>query len=118
MSELGQKVIAAVRRHAAENPGFIYRRIDEVVGSACFYVRDGKPDCLIGQALWELGLIDSSFEGTGQNRMGIVAISHDWPFDGGELRWLSRVQSAQDCGEAWGDAVRETDSGNSWRLEV
>lgn len=106
MTQQGQAIIQAVRDVAAGNPLHVYGT------GNCVYVRQGLPACLIGRALWNLGLIDGSLEGLMVNgaragelvegRLGI-ALSQDESF------WLERAQEAQDSGYAWMDAVRIAD---------
>ena len=65
MSELGAKLIASVRKFAAERPDYVYRNADDKhpSRSGCVYfTKDGKPSCLIGHALAELGLLDAQPE--------------------------------------------------------
>lgn len=115
MSELGQKLIEIVRRKAAENPGFTYTSpIPD--STSCWYVHDGKPSCLIGQALWEAGLIDdtideddnsSSFRHLLRYKGGV----HSWHVEHDEANWLALAQSWQDKKYPWGHAVQQADAG-------
>lgn len=111
MSEIGQKIIAEVRKVAAANPDYIYERVE---GSPnCVYVRDGKPSCLIGHALWNLGLIDIHLPAD-LNYGGIHRLAPElniW-LDDAELTWLMSAQSAQDTRKTWAEAVEY--AGPSW----
>lgn len=110
MSERGQKLINEVRMVAAKNPDFTY---EEPTGAAsCVYVHEGRPSCLIGHALWNLGHIDSSIEGKrfGGNYVNgeDVRVVLSWlnlEIDQSEKDWLERVQVRQDNGEPWGHCV-------------
>lgn len=112
MSDIGQKLIAAVRKHAADNPTYVD---DWAEKAGCQYVRDGEPSCIIGQALWDLGFIDSSFEthppvGDRYSRANADTVDNvielfDIDLDPEELHWLVLVQGQQDSGRSWADAV-------------
>ena len=93
-----------VIRIAQENPDFIY---DIGVGEQCVYIKDGKGSCLIGRALFNLGLIDASFEKSDRNDDGFdfVAETLDLDIDRETLDFLERVQHRQDRGWTWGSAV-------------
>jgi hypothetical protein len=104
MSELGQKLIAEVRAVAAETPGLVYRGL-------CQYVYGGRPACLIGHALWNLGLIDETLEHRSVNDDGVRFIANhlDIALDDAEETWLALTQSGQDNGAPWGTAVANAD---------
>ena len=104
MSELGQKLIAEVRKVAGERPDFI-------APGDCVYVSDGQPSCLIGHALWNLGLVDENTEYRHLNDEGITAASAflNLDIEGLEIDWLSEVQIYQDARFAWSDAVQRAD---------
>jgi hypothetical protein len=118
MSELGQQLIAIVRRKAAESPGFVYQREapdDEGYRpglSICKYVHsDGGPGCLIGQALFDAGLIDVDFNKSERNSSTICNLAeyYQWDIDPTEIGWLREVQRNQDRDTYWGDAVAAAD---------
>lgn len=119
MSVIGQQIIEAVRAHAAAKSDFKYTPIpfsgDPEDGSSCVYVAEGCPSCLIGQALWDTGLIDESIEGTDANMQPfsfynttlfpvIENLSNE------EINWLNKVQRGQDSGYSWGYAVSQADA--------
>lgn len=110
MSVLGQQLIDIVRDKALEQPDFVYQQIDGV----CFYVRDKKPSCLIGQALWQVGMIDASLEDSPLNlnyeTLGGLADYFGWNIDYHELKWLRKVQRYQDTNYRWGAAVQNADN--------
>lgn len=108
MSELGQQLISIVRQKAAETPEFVYGAPDDV--RACVYVRDGKPSCLIGQALWGAGVIDCSIS-RHDNADVFSVLADRWRLgiDVAEVSWLRKVQRRQDDGVAWGSAVAQAD---------
>ncbi|RAV17537.1 hypothetical protein DQP57_00490 [Mycobacterium colombiense] len=90
MSEMGQKIIAEVRKIAAERPNFVYPRLN------CAYLDEyGCPSCIIGHALFRLEVIPSVHLIEGKpasftlSDLGID-LDHD------EARWLDEVQAAQD----------------------
>ena len=108
MSELGQKIIAEVRKVADANPFFVYPR--EALTS-CQYLRDGQPSCLIGHALWNLNLINSDWDG---DNWSLSDISHvvkrmDWPLETGEIEWLYLAQQSQDSGYDWARSILRAD---------
>lgn len=114
MSELGQQLIAVVRRKVAEKPDYIYEQpVPE--RDTCLYVHDGKPSCLIGQALWEVGLIGADLETVDKrhNSDSITVLAQFLGIKGyldeDELLWLRRVQQQQDDRKPWGRAVAVAD---------
>ena len=120
MSELGEKLIAEVRRVAAVNPDYVYEEV------SCAYVKDGKPSCLVGHALWNTGVIgpDSNLDAPiskglyGKTRANYANFADLAPFldlqlETCEITWLGDVQDAQDDGTPWDSSVRNAD----WRLE-
>ncbi|OQW34540.1 MAG: hypothetical protein A4E20_11000 [Nitrospira sp. SG-bin2] len=109
MSENGQKVIAAVRRIAAEQPGktYVAPRTTSYVPQ-CVYVLNGAASCLVGHGLWDAGLIAADFEDCDFNCTGIEYVD-DFEIDRKERTWLAYAQDAQDRGETWSTAVSEAD---------
>lgn len=104
-----EDLVQEVRAVASELPDHIGK--DPVV---CLYVRQGRPSCLIGHALFRMGLIEAGFEYTDLNSEGIETLAEKWfeldsDQDYATLRWLSEVQVQQDNGLRWADAVREAD---------
>ncbi|SIL73749.1 Uncharacterised protein [Mycobacteroides abscessus subsp. abscessus] len=114
MSLIGENLIRTVRRIAAANPDFVYEAQPDPVfpgGRLCRYVHNGEPSCLIGKALWELGLINSVFETNAKNvsAFGQIYKGLGLALDHWELDWLIEVQRAQDFQTAWGRAVESAD---------
>jgi hypothetical protein len=118
MSEIGQSIIDAVRKAAANNPSFVYSNpgLSGMSGN-CVYVRDGKPSCIIGHALWDLGFIDSALEKDFLNAVGVddvfcwlPALQDEPMLDPNEISWLSHVQAGQDAEKPWADAVEWADN--------
>ncbi|OQW34539.1 MAG: hypothetical protein A4E20_10995 [Nitrospira sp. SG-bin2] len=114
MSELGQRLIERVRHHAVENPDFVYQPAnedDEYLPGVCSYIRDGKPSCLVGHALWDCGVIDDTL-GEDLNTWTDIRsldLRMNLAVDAEEIQWLSDVQDAQDIKIPWGTAVKRAD---------
>lgn len=108
MSVLGQQLISSVRAHAAEKPDFIYESPE---GDSCVYVYAGCPSCLIGQALFDLGLIDASYEYHPCNCGGSNEIFYELglELDASEAIWLRFVQYLQDTKHPWSECVALAD---------
>lgn len=106
MSEFGQQLIEETKKVAANNPDFVYKK-----ERGCVYVRNGQPSCLIGHALWNLGLIDASLETCSDNESGVEEIidALHLNVDGDEQVWLDNAQSSQDIGKSWGQAISLAD---------
>ena len=119
MSKLGQDLIAVVRDIAAEKPNYIYHRHqsfteDNKPVSSCMYVHDGHPSCLLGFAMWSLGVIDESIERSPANVWGFTRGLRWWihelkELDLAEWDWLGWVQHGQDSARPWGEAVASAD---------
>lgn len=109
MSEIGQKLIAETRKVAAERSDFVYQGF-------CQYVDGGKPACLIGHALWNLGLIDESLEFRSVNEDCVRFVANDLniALDDSEEDWLMNTQSGQDHGTSWGMSVVRADELDSY----
>lgn len=115
-TSIGEQLQEKVREIAAERPDYVYRG-NGAVGKLgrCVYVRDGQPSCLIGHALWGLGLIDATLEqrgsGQGDNTGDIHSLADtlNLDIDSDSLDWLSQAQYRQDVGRPWGEAVQLAD---------
>ena len=120
MSELGQKIIAEVRKVAAEHPDYIYQKIDGVSHGSCLYIYNNKPSCIIGHALWNVGLIDANWKGDTRAISDIRSIigCEGWPLDSSEINWLAAVQHSQDRGTTWSGSVRAADEGKWFDEDV
>lgn len=108
MSELGQKIIDAVRAKAAELPDYIYQKTSN---GSCKYIHHGAPSCIIGHALWNVGLINAhcDFDKLDLSSFGYVIREH-WDLSDREIKWLEDVQYKQDRGTSWGNAVVSADA--------
>lgn len=97
----GDRLVAEVIRIAKESPDRVYG------GRYCAYVLDGEPSCLVGRALWNLGLIDASIEGTERNGETIDYVADVLELDITQEQsdYLYRVQERQDNNWTWGDAI-------------
>jgi len=105
-----------VRALAAQNPDRIYQQSTKTgSGPSCFYVRNGKPDCLIAQGAFMAGMdIGTLLEFDAADRYedsGAEHVFKQFGFTAVELDWLKRVQQLQDDGVAWGKAVHIADEG-------
>lgn len=111
MSTLGQKLIYEARRVAAANPDFVYAKVPEGYAKRCVYLQDGCPSCIIGHALWNVGLINEEFKGDNLalSDIGHVVLHYQWHLDVGEIEWLYRVQVFQDQGKPWAGAIQYAD---------
>lgn len=111
MSELGQLLIKLVRQKAYHDPDMVYLPPggDE---ESCMYVHaDGQPGCLIGQALFEAGVIDAKFFKSINNTNTITQLAREvhLPITSNELSWLAEVQCQQDERKCWAVAVAGAD---------
>ena len=114
MSKLtAELLVAEVRRLATENPDAVYINIT----GTCSYLNGTAgcgSGCIIGQAILAIDpdLRDFLRQVDG---VSISAISKRLGLSyGPEIRWLSRVQSKQDCGHTWGKAVKQADKEASY----
>lgn len=117
MTVLGEQLISIVRAKAAETPDYIYR--PPTLNGACLYVHQGKPSCIIGHALWEVGLIDANLPGASsgssvfhinEESIRTVAVDLELDLSIAEINWLAHVQGKQDRASSWGDAVASADA--------
>lgn len=112
MSDIGQRLITIVREKVAASPDYVYIPPDG--SGTCKYIHDGKPSCLIGQALWDACLISPSLEDSPYNtetssplisgHLALIDVDID------ELTWLRAVQYMQDSRKTWAEAVEYADS--------
>lgn len=115
MSDIGEKLIDETRKVAAANPDFVYEREPRGDGSeflkSCAYVRNNQPSCIVGHALWNLGLINGELESSSRNEDSVEEIlSHlHINVDEGEGFWLTEVQNWQDCKTPWKDSITAAD---------
>lgn len=117
MSEVGQRIIQAIRDIAAESPGFVYVRPADKV--KCVYVAGGEPSCIVGKALWRLGFIDAALEDVDPEKgwmmpnmmpaSDLIQRVLHLDIDIEEAEWISEVQYHQDGAKPWGEAVQFAD---------
>lgn len=116
---------AHVRQLAAEQPEYVYNPKsfpDTGSGARCKYthtLEDGSkvPGCIIGQAIFNItgkpvdqwrdsgGVLDFKFMRDAE----LDNFAGDWS---DRAKWLANVQSHQDRGISWGEAVRRADDPN------
>lgn len=73
---------------------------------SCLYAIDGQPSCLIGHALYRLGVSIQTLESIGAIPIGSIAREFG-PMENKLVLALSSAQSSQDHGETWGDVLNE-----------
>ena len=113
MSDIGQQIIAEVRKIASGNYAFVYPHID------CLY-RDkvGTASCLLGRALDNLGLLPDDTSGLENRSIGNLLDTLQISVDKSERSWLIAVQVAQD-GRFPSPALFESELGrDSWGRAV
>ena len=104
-----------VIRVAAEKPEHIYRPKNPHASSACTYTQNGKPACIVGHALNRLGVDTPALQEFDSHAEGGLSVDElfyhyfhifdDGGWDDESVQFLSRVQSFQDGGMPWGEAV-------------
>lgn len=115
MSEIGMKLIAAVRAAAAANPDKVYEppaKYQEPEGPrVCVNVCDGEGSCIVGAGALAAGIIAASYEFSGDNRGGIYTLNKFLgdPLTFDEVIWLASVQGNQDAGVPWGECIDRAD---------
>lgn len=110
-------VVAQVRRLAAENPDFVYKKVFFTNSEGnpdyrCQYVKEGKGDCIIGQALVDVGVPVESLAEWDKGIYAATAVVPrfvDVPYDDPAVGWLNAVQGYQDKGRTWQESVYEAD---------
>lgn len=113
------QVIAKVREIAAARPDFIYIALRWGTDSAgpgepngCKYMHGDQPGCIFGQALTALGVSPGKLREHDRNGHNIYAVFGSPSVlspEYADVAWCSRVQRAQDRGNAWGEAVKYGD---------
>jgi hypothetical protein len=113
--------LAGMHRDAADLP-LRQARLDSdwwIEGRSCaYFLPDGKPACIIGQALANLGYEEADLT-RGQRFAASEMFDHipdlESDMDVEEqtrlLYAMDQAQSAQDGGNSWGEALREFHSG-------
>ena len=114
-------VVKEVRSIAIERPDFIYleqpleneedRSTNCSYLSAGLYTNEGE-GCIVGQALSKLGITDEELRrvenASAADALRAVGVEGSTRRDR-ELNWLNSVQSQQDIGMTWGDAIAWAD---------
>jgi hypothetical protein len=112
-SNMIDALVTKVRKLGLARPHTVY-----LSDAGCNYAdgncSDGTTGCLLGQALLELGYSAGQLRRLDEMPISSVAIvleallkTDNLPVD--KVRWLRRVQDAQDVEVAWGEAVRAAD---------
>lgn len=79
-----------------------YRLTDRVIEKP-FYVWEDEPDCLIGNALFELGIpVEVLQEFDDYSDAGIADL---FSIDNDDTRHLRYIQDGQDTGYSWGQVI-------------
>lgn len=110
-------IVAEVRKVAKENPTFVYVRqfTNSVSAPLCKYQEaDGCDGCIFGHVFSRLGLMDKLLNQFPQQRASILVVLQDLGLiqtseDRTMARWCEDVQSSQDSGIPWADAVQRAD---------
>ena len=103
---------AEVKKVAAEQPDKVY----EKPGDTCAYEFDGKPSCLVGHAMFRLGVpldVIRLCDNHGAIEHALDEVPTEFDESGDEERvyraLLGWAQGAQDSGKPWGEAVAEAE---------
>lgn len=106
-------LIAAVREIVAEDPKFVYKTIPVPYSSSCFYERNGKPSCLIGRALFKIGVSIETLAEMDKDhpeQADGTAITSYFPNNADDrVRWLEIVQDRQDMEYEYASCVEYAD---------
>lgn len=111
----GEKLIEQIRTLAAENPRAVY--LPEVGLARCSYTKGeaaGRPGCLIGQALADLGAPMRTLKAYDIKVVSSILSKLDIEVTLEQVEWLRTVQYSQDAKCNWQSAVYRADS----RVEV
>jgi len=115
------ELVDKTREIGQARPNVIYQRRHVFTdgfkgGPACVYVErmpggEYIPSCIIGHAFVELGVNPADLEFPDHEGIDILTILYNWEYDvlSSYAEWLGCVQSAQDHGIAWGNAVEGAD---------
>jgi hypothetical protein len=126
-SPLVESLVTLVRELAIARPETVYRPCWSEKSNSmgrCSYLAgacsDGSVGCLLGQALLALGFTTDHLQPV--NHLGIKEAleklhpcqltDHDYD----QVRWLETVQSAQDNGQTWQEAVERADEEEPLRI--
>jgi hypothetical protein len=110
------ELIYTIRSFANTYPDFVYRRPEG--HCACSNIDGGcdkypNKGCIVGQAMRSLG-----FEVTEHGQVSTMCkqLGVDLSFD--QRSWLNCVQTSQDCGKPWADAITEADNSGKIALLI
>lgn len=105
-------LLEKTREVARKNPDFVYT--DEFPGRPCKYALDGKPACIVGHALHELGMDltiitkeEEYWSEGGISASGLFSNlkDHFENDDDWVLGLLDEIQTNQDIGARWAEAA-------------
>jgi len=105
-----QQLMEATRAAALERPDHIANPGGQNV---CVYFNpsDGTPDCVVGHGLARLGVTLEDVANVNSykvNSYKVIEVLERLGV-GGATGWLQEVQTQQDAGRSWGEAVRIAD---------
>lgn len=115
----GDDLVNAIREVAEANPDFVYRAPS--VHELCVYVDEGQPSCLVGHGLWNLGLINETFDNgepywakdANPNYQSVCDVLDRlglWDqMTEAQRVWVGVAQSTQDDSLSWGTSIRRAD---------
>lgn len=91
----------------AAGDDFVYEKLlVEGRGLVCRYVADGRPSCLVGQALFRAGATVETLEMFDSLDLPAKSMANVESHVTSRAAWVfSTAQEAQDSGETWGVAV-------------
>lgn len=104
-----------------EGEGFVYQVDSSPSGLGCYYARNGKPDCIVGHLLVELGVPVKELEDHSSDPSGPHNFSHGpigshfdaliqefgIQFDERAAVYLMTLQNRQDKQYSWGESDKE-----------
>lgn len=110
-----------VRELIAERPDYVYpagvpTTINGHTGTTCFYAVESAPDvaraaCVFGQALQRMGVTPEELFDREGEPIGDVWTALEYPpYDGNAEEWMARLQSQQDTGKTWAEALASADA--------
>lgn len=110
-----EDLVQEVREIAENNPDFVYfedKTPNPYGPGRCYYTKDSRPSCIIGRALFNLGIsietLRSMDVDDNDNLFG-TGISNffrpETKLDSDRMHWLSHVQVEQDAEIPWGRCV-------------
>lgn len=101
--------IRAVRELVNADPGYRYPSRD----GQCYYIWNGCGDCLIGQALVQVGVsveeLATHDETAEKSAEGALTVLGSLGYSGEVCHWGDRLQGLQDNDSTWRDALTLSD---------